>query len=66
MKKIKAKPVKAPNLRRDVVFVEVHSRLAYYLLSQELYDKHCFKQMGRCILANLRGEPLEDNDYEFY
>lgn len=66
MKKIKAKPVKAPKLKRGTVFIEVPSRLAAYLLWNELYDKHCFKKMGRRILANLRGEPFEEDDFVLY
>lgn len=63
MRKLKAKPVKAPKLKRDISFVQVPSRLAAYLLSQQLYEKYCFRQMGRRILANLRGEPFEEDDY---
>lgn len=63
MRKIKAKPLKFPKLKRDTVFVQVPSRLVAYLLSQEQYEKYCFRKMGRRILANLRGEPFEDGDY---
>lgn len=63
MKKIKAKPVKAPKLKRGTVFVQVPSRFAAYLLCQEQYEKYCFRKMGRLILANLRGEPFEDDYY---
>lgn len=64
MRKIKAKPVKSPKVPRGQTVILIQDPLTYYLIAQEQYDKHCLRQLGKRIFANLRGVPLEEDDYD--